>query len=103
MMPEHIDFNASVIYMEQKNGKTEFNVAANPFYLSKSIAFNNEGTEVYVADTFVQRLHVFTWDAEKKELVPKGEPSVFLTKGRMDNMKTIEGTDHVMGGNVESF
>lgn len=69
--------------------------------MPKSVAFNNDGSEVYVSDFLMQHLHVYTWDDETKKLVKKNE--VKLTKGRMDNMKVIEGTDHVMGGNMESL
>lgn len=55
--------------------------------MSKSIAFNKKGTEVYVSDFLLQYLYTFTWDTEEKVLKAVEKDHVMVTKGRMDNMK----------------
>jgi hypothetical protein len=102
-----VDGKASITYaasiVEDGERKTDFNTVAEGFTLSKSVAFNNDGSEVFVGDTVNQVIHSYTWDKENKKLTKNEDPSVFVTKGRMDNMKPIEGTNHIMGGNIESF
>lgn len=89
--------------VEDGQRSTVYHKATDGFAMAKSIAFNNDGTEFYVADTIMQHVHIFSWDADEEKLVKKEEPSVLISKGRIDNMKPIEGFNHVMAGAIESF
>lgn len=83
---------------------TSYETAADGFSLAKSIASNKDGSLFYVTDTIMQNIHLFKWDKDMRRLVKVPEPNVFLTtSGRVDNMKTIEGTDIVVGGSIVSF
>jgi sugar lactone lactonase YvrE len=99
--------NASITYMRSDEDEvgvrtTTYNMAADGFAFSKGLAFNNDGSEAFVTDVLMQIIIAFTWDSENKVLVKKEEPNTYVLKGRMDNMKPVEGTDHIMGGNIES-
>lgn len=80
---------------------TNWETAADGFGVLKSLAFNNDGSEVYLSDTLVQQVNAFTWDRDAKKLTRKDDP--YVSKGRPNNLKSVEGTDHVIAGNIENF
>ena len=85
----------------QSEGSTHWAVAADTatsgFKLPKAISFNHDGTEAYVADTISQTVHVYDYDKDAHTLTAQDVP-VYQTLGRLDNLKTTEGTNNVLGG-----
>lgn len=99
----------AVVWMkaEKKDDKweTEYHDAVTGLSCPKSIACSDDGSLVYVTDTILQQVHIFKLTDDKKlvEAYDDGRSNVFVTTGRIDNMKAIEGGDSVMGGSIISL
>jgi sugar lactone lactonase YvrE len=70
----------SILNEDDGTRTTHFETAADGFSTLKSLAFNNDGSEVYLSDTIAQQVNAFTWDRDAKKLTRKDDP--YVSKGR---------------------